>query len=241
MAALKDAGVTMDDMGVLAVGNLMGGQAVRPGPAEADRPDRHPRLQRGQRLRDRGYRPAGGRSCRSRPARPTTAWPSGSRSWPAPGSWPRATSGQAKERGRREAGSARWRRSTAGSARRRCRACSPRSAWSTATSTAGRSFELFARISEKNHAHSTLNPKATYQKRFTLERDHERRHDRLPQHPADVLGQLRRRGRGRGGQRRRSSRPSPPSSGGGRSRSRPRCSRPTRGRRPARSCPTSTP
>jgi acetyl-CoA acetyltransferase len=33
----------------------------------------------------------------------------------------------------------------------------------------GTSFELFAKISEKNHAHSTLNPLATYQKRFTLE------------------------------------------------------------------------
>ncbi len=31
------------------------------------------------------------------------------------------------------------------------------------------SFELFARISEKNHAHSVLNPLASYQKRFTLE------------------------------------------------------------------------
>ena len=30
-------------------------------------------------------------------------------------------------------------------------------------------FELFARISEKNHAHSTLNPKAAYQKRMSLE------------------------------------------------------------------------
>jgi acetyl-CoA acetyltransferase len=30
-------------------------------------------------------------------------------------------------------------------------------------------FELFARISEKNHAHSTLNPLATYTKRFTVE------------------------------------------------------------------------
>ncbi|MCH5675613.1 thiolase family protein [Streptomyces gilvus] len=30
-------------------------------------------------------------------------------------------------------------------------------------------FEVFARISEKNHAHSTLNPKAAYQKRFSLE------------------------------------------------------------------------
>ena len=33
----------------------------------------------------------------------------------------------------------------------------------------GTSFELFARISEKNHAHSTLNPLSAYQKRFTLE------------------------------------------------------------------------
>ncbi|MBV8966111.1 MAG: thiolase family protein [Mycobacteriaceae bacterium] len=33
----------------------------------------------------------------------------------------------------------------------------------------GLSFELFARISEKNHAHSTLNPLAAYQKKFTLE------------------------------------------------------------------------
>jgi acetyl-CoA acyltransferase len=33
----------------------------------------------------------------------------------------------------------------------------------------GTSFELFARISEKNHAHSTLNPLAAYQKKMTLE------------------------------------------------------------------------
>jgi acetyl-CoA acyltransferase len=33
----------------------------------------------------------------------------------------------------------------------------------------GTDFELFAKISEKNHAHSTLNPLASYQKRFTLE------------------------------------------------------------------------
>ena len=31
----------------------------------------------------------------------------------------------------------------------------------------GTSFELFARISEKNHAHSTLNPLAAYQKRMS--------------------------------------------------------------------------
>ncbi|HYF44998.1 MAG TPA: thiolase family protein, partial [Acidimicrobiales bacterium] len=33
----------------------------------------------------------------------------------------------------------------------------------------GTSFDLFARISEKNHAHSTLNPLAAYQKRFTVD------------------------------------------------------------------------
>jgi acetyl-CoA acyltransferase len=33
----------------------------------------------------------------------------------------------------------------------------------------GTSFELFARISEKNHAHSTLNPLAAYTKRMSLE------------------------------------------------------------------------
>ncbi len=33
----------------------------------------------------------------------------------------------------------------------------------------GTSFELFAKISEKNHAHSTLNPLATYTKRMSLE------------------------------------------------------------------------
>ena len=33
----------------------------------------------------------------------------------------------------------------------------------------GTSFELFARISEKNHSHSTLNPLAAYQKKMTLE------------------------------------------------------------------------
>ena len=56
----------------------------------------------------------------------------------------------------------------------------------------GTSFELFARISEKNHAHSTLNPLAAYTKKMTPRADHGRCHDRLPQHPAHVLGQLRR-------------------------------------------------
>jgi acetyl-CoA acyltransferase len=33
----------------------------------------------------------------------------------------------------------------------------------------GTSFELFAKIAEKNHSHSTLNPMAAYQKKMTLE------------------------------------------------------------------------
>jgi acetyl-CoA acetyltransferase len=33
----------------------------------------------------------------------------------------------------------------------------------------GVDFEQFAKVAEKNHAHSTLNPLATYQKRFTVE------------------------------------------------------------------------
>jgi acetyl-CoA acetyltransferase len=33
----------------------------------------------------------------------------------------------------------------------------------------GTSFELFAKISEKNHSHSTLNPKAAYTKKMTLD------------------------------------------------------------------------
>ncbi len=33
----------------------------------------------------------------------------------------------------------------------------------------GADFDVFARISEKNHAHSTLNPLGAYQKRFTLD------------------------------------------------------------------------
>ena len=62
----------------------------------------------------------------------------------------------------------------------------------------GTSFELFAKIAEKNHAHSTLNPLAGVPEEDDARGDHGRRDDRLPEHPADVLGQLRRCG-GRGG------------------------------------------
>ena len=45
-------------------------------------------------------------------------------------------------------------------------------------------------------------PAGRLQEEVDARGDHGRRHDRLPQHPADVLGQLRRGGRGRGRERR---------------------------------------
>ena len=71
----------------------------------------------------------------------------------------------------------------------------------------GTSFELFAKISEKNHAHSTLNPLAAYTKKMSLEEIMGDVMIAYPEHAADVLGQLRRAGRSGGRQRGRSSRP----------------------------------
>ena len=56
----------------------------------------------------------------------------------------------------------------------------------------GADLELFARIAEKNHAHSTLNPLAAYQKRFTLEQIINGVMIAYPKHQIDVLGELRR-------------------------------------------------
>ena len=80
----------------------------------------------------------------------------------------------------------------------------------------GTSFELFARISEKNHAHSTLNPLAAYTKKMSLEQIMGDLMIAYPNTRPDVLGQLRRRRGGGGGERREARRPSRPSSGGGR-------------------------
>ena len=221
LAALADGGVTMKDMGVLAAGNLMGGRRRhRPAAPEADRPDRHPRLQRGQRLRHRRHRAAhgdhGGQGRRVRHGPRRRRREAGRRR-------------PARPAARRKADSDTWDAARAATAR------SPPIDGRIGTETmpgvfaqigmeyghkyGGTSFELFARISEKNHAHSTLNPLAAYQKRFTLERDHERRDDRLPEHPADVLGQLRRRRRRGGRSAARSSRRCRSSSSAGRSRS----------------------
>ena len=45
----------------------------------------------------------------------------------------------------------------------------PVRAWSTRTMYDGVGFEQFAKVAQKNHAHSTLNPLAQYQKEFSLE------------------------------------------------------------------------
>ncbi len=51
----------------------------------------------------------------------------------------------------------------------------------------GVGFEQFAKVAEKNHAHSTLNPLAQYQRVLQPRGDHGRRDDGVPEHPADVL------------------------------------------------------
>ena len=61
----------------------------------------------------------------------------------------------------------------------------------------GVGFEQFAKVAEKNHAHSMLNPLAQYQKEFTLEEVMNAEMIALPEHAADVLPDRRRRGRGR--------------------------------------------
>ena len=68
----------------------------------------------------------------------------------------------------------------------------------------GVGFEQFAKVAEKNHAHSTLNPLAQYQKAFSLEEVMGAEMIVVPEHAADVLPDRRRRGRGRARVARRS-------------------------------------
>ena len=199
MGALEDAGVTMKDMRVLAAGNLMGG----------------------------ARRPGASRSRSARPASPSTTSPTPAPRAPprcAPSMMAvkageadmglavgveklagagllagGAAPGRHRHRGRRPVATAPSPPSTAGSAPRPCPACSPRSAWSTATSTAAPASSCSPRSREKNHSPLDAEPAGRLQEADDARGDHERRHDRLPEHPADVLGQLRRR---RGGGRR---------------------------------------
>ena len=61
----------------------------------------------------------------------------------------------------------------------------------------GVDFEQFAKVAEKNHAHSTLNPLAHYQKQFSLDEIMAAEMMSLPEHVAHVLPEHRRLGRGR--------------------------------------------
>ena len=61
----------------------------------------------------------------------------------------------------------------------------------------GVDFEQFAKVAEKNHAHSTLNPLAHYQKQFSLDEVMDAEMMSLPEHAAHVLPEHRRLGRGR--------------------------------------------
>ena len=66
----------------------------------------------------------------------------------------------------------------------------------------GTSFELFATHLREEPRPLDAESAGRLHEEDEPRRDHERRHDRLPEHPADVLGELRRRRRRRGGVRR---------------------------------------
>ena len=229
MAALADGGVTMADMGVLAAGNLMGGRRASASSS-----------------RSRSARPAS--RCTTWPTRAPPAPPRcARRSWrsrPASADMGLAV-GVEKLAGAGLLGGG-------GKPKQDGNTWEPKGRYGAVAGTDGRigtdtmpgvfaqvgmeyghkyggaDFELFAKISEKNHAHSTLNPLAAYQKRIHARRDHGRHDDRLPEHAADVLGQLRRRGRGRGGPASQAEDAVARAAAPRRSRCRRRCSRPTR-------------
>ena len=240
MGALADGGVTMKDVGVLAAGNLMGasaaiGQMVQKQVGQTGIPV---------------YNVANACATGATALRTVIMALKAGECDVGPGRRRREARRRRPARRRRLPGggrrhldagavaTARWRRSTAGSAPRPCPGVFAQIGMEYGHRYGGVDFELFAKIAEKNHAHSTLNPLASYQKRFTLE---EIMNDVMIAYPntrPDVLGQLRRRGGGRGRHATPSARRCRSSSSAARSRSAPRCSPPTRGRRPARSCPT---
>ena len=86
----------------------------------------------------------------------------------------------------------------------------------------GVGFEQFAKVAEKNHAHSTLNPLAQYQRPYSLEEIMSAEMMAYPNTAADVLPDRRRRGGGGPGVATRSCAPSTPTRDAERSRSRPR-------------------
>ena len=168
LGALADAGV--DDEGHRRDrGGQPDGRWQRPGAAEAARPDRDPRLQRVQRLRHGRHRAASRRHGDQGRGDATWAWPSGSRSWPAPDCSP---AGRRKEDSPHLEPSGRYGAVAAVDGRigtETMPGVFAQIGMEYGHRYGGASFELFAKISEKNHAHSTLNPLAAYTKRMSLE------------------------------------------------------------------------
>ena len=131
-----------------------GGRDGRPANPPGDRPDGDPRDELRQRLRDRRDGVPRRAGPRSRPASTTSC------SWSARSSW-------ARRPARRRAAAAR------ASPRRACSA--PDHARGVRRSRQeharkyGTTFEQFAKVSVKNHHHSTKNPKSMYQMETPLE------------------------------------------------------------------------
>ena len=170
VGALADGGVSMRDVGVLAAGNLMGG------PGAIGQPLQKQVGQTGIPVYNVANACATGATALRTAImalkageNATWAWPWAWRSSPARACW---------RAGNRKADDESW------TPRGRFGAVAPidgRIGTETMPGVfaqigmeyghryGGTSFELFARISEKNHAHSTLNPLAAYSKRFTLE------------------------------------------------------------------------
>ncbi len=203
LGAMNDGGVTIHDMEVLGCGSLFNAHGRRrPAAAEADRPDRHPRLQRRQRVRhgrdrvahgaahhqgrrgrhgSRGRRGADGQGRVARCGRQGRPWPQGLR---AERSLRLGDAGRGHPRHRPHA-----RRVRAGghgvrvrARRRRLRAVRQ-----------GRGEEPRALHAE---------PARALPEAVLARRDHGGRHDELPEHVAHVLPEHRRLGRGGVGQRR---------------------------------------
>ena len=169
MAALADGGVTMKDIGVLAAGNLMmaspasasscRSRSARPAspsttwptPARPGRPHCAPRSWRSRRASATWAWPSAWRSCPERACSPATARPPSATAWTPAGRYGAVTGLDGRVGTETMPG------------------VFAQVGMEYGHRYGGTSFELFARIAEKNHAHSTLNPLATYTKRMTLE------------------------------------------------------------------------
>ncbi len=187
----------MKDIGIIGAGNLMGDGAHRPDAPEAARADRASPSTTSRTRAPPAPPRCGSPAWPSRRARPTWAWPSAWRSSPVPACWPEGAARRTPTRGRRTAATARWprrrpyrHRDDAGRLRPDRHGVRP----------PVRRHQLRALRPDQREEPRALDaqPAGGLHEEDDARRDHERRHDRLPQHAADVLGQLRRcRGRRR--------------------------------------------